>query len=184
METLEEKIKRVTAEDVAVVPYDSNWVKSFEKEKEHLLDCMPEGLIVCIHHFGSTAVPGLSAKPIVDMLIEISEIELGKKVVPEVLEPLGYDCFWRPTQGDDVPPWYTWCIGRDKDGVRTHHLHFVEPGSKEKEIRFRDILREHLDVKTEYEKLKKHLANKHKSDRIAYTRAKGDFIEKTLEKYS
>jgi GrpB-like predicted nucleotidyltransferase (UPF0157 family) len=70
METLEEKIARVVKEDVAIVPYDLRWPEMFEQERLHLLSCLPDDLIKRIEHFGSTAVPGLSAKPIVDILVE------------------------------------------------------------------------------------------------------------------
>ena len=82
METLEEKVARVVKEDVAVVPYDPRWPEMFQEEKEHLLSCLPNTLITRIEHFGSTAVPGLSAKPIVDMLIEVTHPRLGPIGVP------------------------------------------------------------------------------------------------------
>ena len=69
METLEEKVARVVKEEVAVVPYDPRWPDLFERERLHLLSCLPSNLIERIEHFGSTAVPGLSAKPIVDILV-------------------------------------------------------------------------------------------------------------------
>ena len=69
METLEEKIARVVAEHVEIVPYRSEWPELFQREKEHLHSCLPSDLIGRIKHFGSTAVPGLASKPIVDMLV-------------------------------------------------------------------------------------------------------------------
>ena len=180
METLEEKVRRVTAERVEVVSYDPAWPRLFEEEKIHLLNCMPEGLIMRIEHFGSTAVVGLAAKPIVDMIVEVNDVDESRIVVPKVLEPLGYDCFWRPTSGDDTPPWYTWCIKRDTAGRRTHHLHFGAIGFKAEELRFRDILRAQPEVAAAYAHLKLHLAEKHTNDRNAYTDAKGDFIQKVV----
>ena len=67
METLEEKIARVVKEEVAVTPYDPRWPEIFEQERRHLLSCLPADLVKRIEHFGSTAIPGISAKPIVDM---------------------------------------------------------------------------------------------------------------------
>ena len=69
METPEQKIARVTKEEVALAPYDPRWPEAFEEERRHLLSCLPKNLIKRIEHFGSTAVPGLPAKPIVDMLV-------------------------------------------------------------------------------------------------------------------
>ncbi len=126
METLEQRIARVVQEDVLVVPYDPTWPGLFRQEKEHLLSCLPADLIRRIEHFGSTAVPGLSAKPIVDMLVEVTSLDETKRRVVPILESQGYDYFWRPTWGDDVPPWYAWFIKRDSKGARTHHIHMVE----------------------------------------------------------
>jgi len=180
---LEEKIKRVTAEVVEVVEYDPGWVTLFEREKEHLYQDLPRNLIIRIEHFGSTAVPGLAAKPIVDMLIEITDVQRGKIIIPEILEAQGYDCFWRPVWNKNVPPFYTWCIKRDDSGKRTHHLHFVEAGFKDESLRFRDILRKNPAVADDYGKLKLDLSNEHHSNRIDYTEAKGDFIRQVLLNY-
>ena len=84
METLEEKVRRVTAESVEVVPYNPAWPGLYEAERLHLLSCMPHGLIVRIEHFGSTAVPGLAAKPIVDMVIEVADVQKAKVAVPRI----------------------------------------------------------------------------------------------------
>ena len=179
-ETLQEKVRRVTAEHVQVVAYDPAWPQRFEQEREHLLGCMPGGLIVRIEHFGSTAVPGLAAKPIVDMLVEVRDVAEAKVVVPEILEPQGYDCFWRPSWGDDIPPWYTWCIRRDAAGLRTHHLHVGEVEFKAAELQFRDVLRSRPEVAAAYAELKLRLAGEHEADRIAYTEAKTAFVRQAL----
>jgi GrpB-like predicted nucleotidyltransferase (UPF0157 family) len=184
METLEDKIKRVTAELVDIVSYDPAWPGLFEEEKVHLLSCLPAGLIVRIEHFGSTSVAGLAAKPIVDMIIEVADVAAARTIVPSVLEPQGYDCFWRPTSGDDTPPWYTWCIKRDSAGRRTHHLHFGAPGFKADEIIFRDTLRANPGIAADYAKLKQRLAQEHTHDRNAYCDAKTDFIRKITSQAS
>ena len=62
-------------EEVAIVPYDPHWPELFRMEKEHLLSCLPNELIRRIEHFGSTAVPGLAAKPIVDILVEVTDLD-------------------------------------------------------------------------------------------------------------
>lgn len=177
-ETLEEKIARVTAEHVEVVVYDSAWPRRFATERDHLLADLPADLIVRIEHFGSTAVAGLAAKPIVDMVVEVSDVDRARRLVPEVLEPQGYDCFWRPSFGEDRPPWYTWCIRRDRSGSRTHHLHVGEAGFKSRELAFRDLLRSRADIARQYAELKFRLAEQHTGDRIAYTEAKTEFIQR------
>jgi len=67
-------------------------------------------LIRRIEHFGSTAVPGLAAKPIIDMLVEVPSLRAAKLDVAPVLCAAGYEYFWRPTFGDNVPPWYAFFI--------------------------------------------------------------------------
>jgi GrpB-like predicted nucleotidyltransferase (UPF0157 family) len=182
-ETLEEKIARVVKEDVAVVPYDPRWPEMFEREQRHLRACLPSDLVKRIEHFGSTAVPGLSAKPIVDMLVEVASLEETRERIVPVLEAQGYDYFWRPSWGDDVPPFYAWFIKRDLDGNRTHHIHMVESDFEHWDrLLFRDCLIEHPETARAYGALKEQLSDVHRSDRIAYTEAKTDFIKSVTEK--
>ena len=182
MESLEEKIKRVTKEQVDVVSYNPDWPLLFIEEKNYLLSCLPNELIKRIEHFGSTSVPGLAAKPIIDMLIEVASLEEVKKNVVPVLESKGYDYFWRPTWGDDVPPFYAWFIKRDMNGNRTHHIHMVEDDFEHWDrLLFRDYLIEHPDVAKEYQKLKYELSDKYKDNRVEYTKEKTDFIQKITE---
>ena len=179
METLEEKIKRVLKDKVRLMPYNPIWSVLFEREKEHLLVCLPGELINRIEHFGSTAVPGLAAKPIIDILVEVTSLEETKKRIAPILESQGYDYFWRPTWGDDTPPFYAWFIKRDSEGNRTHHIHMVEHHFEHWErLLFRDYLIEHPDVAKEYQDLKNRLYKAHPNDRIVYTKGKTEFIER------
>ena len=162
METLEEKIARVLKDVIAIVPYDPCWPEMFEQERLHLLDCLPRDLIKRIEHFGSTAVPGLCAKPIVDMLVEVSSLEATRSRIAPVLEAQGYDYFWRPSWGDDTPPFYAWFIKRDNDDQRTHHIHMVEADFAHWErLHFREYLIEHPEVAKQYGDLKETLLKKH-----------------------
>ena len=182
METLEQKIARVSKEKVAVVPYDPRWPKQFEDERLNLLSLLPADLIRRIEHFGSTAVPGLPAKPIVDMLVEVTSLEQTRERIPPILEDQGYEYFWRPSKGDSTPPFYAWFIKRDRDGNRTHHIHMVEAHFEHWDrLLFRDYLIEHPDVAHEYASLKIALSNTHKHDRVAYTEAKTEFIRQVTE---
>ncbi len=182
METLEEKIARVLNEEIKVEPYDPCWPVMFEQERLHLLACLPLDIIVRVEHFGSTAVPGLAAKPIIDMLVEVASLDETKRRIAPLLEAQGYDYFWRPSFGDDVPPYYAWFIKRDEIGRRTHHIHMVESGFENWErLRFRDYLIEHPEIAREYGELKMMLAAEFNHDRIAYTKAKGDFINRITE---
>ena len=153
-ETLEQRIQRVLKEDVAIAPYDPRWPELFQQEKAYLLSCLPPEMIRRIEHFGSTAVPGLNAKPIIDMLVEVSSLEDTKVHIVPVLEAQDYDYFWRPTIGD-LSPYYAWFIKRDSAGVRTHHLHMVEADFEHWDrLLFRDFLIAHPDLAAEYHRLK------------------------------
>ncbi len=182
METLEEKVARVLKERVEVVPYDSRWPKIFERERLHLLSCLPPGLVQRIEHFGGTAVPGVSSKPIVDILVGVTSLDETRKRIAPVLEGQGYDYFWRPSWGNDTPPFYAWFIKRDRNGCRICHIHMVEADFEHWERPlFRDYLIEHPDVARKYSELKEKLAKAYSNDRVAYTEAKTNFI-KTVSK--
>jgi len=184
METPEQRIQRVVREGIAIAAYDPVWPESFRQEKEHLLSCLPNDLIRRIEHFGSTAIPGLAAKPIVDMLVEVTDLEATKTRIAPVLESQGYDYFWRPTYGEDGPPFYAMFIKRDpQTGTRTHHIHMVEGQFTEHwdRLLFRDYLIEHREVAREYEELKYRLAATATHDRVAYTRGKAQFIVEVTE---
>ena len=177
METLAERVQRVLREEVAIVPYNPDWTGMFVQERAHLLDNLPREMIGRIEHFGSTAIPGLAAKPVVDMLVEVKSLEETKTRIAPVLEAQGYDYFWRPTRGDDVPPFYAWFIKRDVAGNRTHHIHMVEKEFEHWQgLLFRDYLIQHPQVAKEYEALKLRLAHDYPNDREAYTNGKTDFV--------
>lgn len=179
METLAERIERVLRDQVSIVSYNPAWPRMFAEERSHLLGCLPRELIGRIEHFGSTAIPGLAAKPIVDMLVEVRSLEETKSRIVPVLESQGYDYFWRPTHGDDVPPFYAWFIKRDSAGVRTHHIHMVEKDFEQWErLLFRDYLIEHPEVAKEYEVLKLRLARDYPNDRLVYTDGKTEFVKR------
>ncbi|MFC2055420.1 GrpB family protein [Chloroflexota bacterium] len=181
-ETREEKIARVVNEEVAVVQYDPRWLELFEQERRHLLSCLPTDLVKSIEHFGSTAVPGLPAKSIVDILVEVTSLDDTKQRIAPILEEQGYDYFWRPSFGDDIPPFYAWFIKRDKNGNRTHHIHMVESHFEHWDrLLFRDYLIDNPDVAHEYSNLKMKLSNAHQNNRVAYTQAKSDFIRRVTE---
>jgi len=182
MSTLAERINRVRQEPVSIVPSNPAWPRMFAEEKRHLLNCLPHELIRRIEHFGSTAIPNLAAKPIVDILVEVTSLEETKRSIVPILEVQGYDYFWRPTRGEDVPPFYAWFIKRDSTGKRTHHIHMVESDFEQWDrLLFRDYLIERPDIAKEYETLKLSLAHDYANDRIAYAEAKTEFIVRATE---
>jgi len=181
-ESLEERIQRAVLEEIAIEPYNPDWPNMFMQEKNHLLACLPEDLVKRIEHFGSTAIPGISAKPIIDMLVEVSSLQETKRSIVPILTAQGYEYFWRPTHGNDGPPFYAWFIKRDAHGRRTHHIHMVEKNFEHWErLLFRDYLIDRPRIKQEYQLLKIRLAEQFPHDRVAYTEAKTEFIRKTTQ---
>ena len=145
---MNERIRRLIAEEIAIVDYDPQWPDLFLQERDHLRACLPQQLVGRIEHFGSTAVPGLAAKPVVDMLVEVTDLEATKAGIAPLLESQGYDYMWRPTHGDDGPPFYAWFIKRHPlTRLRTHHIHMVEPHFEHWDsLLFRDYLIEHPHI--------------------------------------
>jgi GrpB-like predicted nucleotidyltransferase (UPF0157 family) len=175
-------VQRAVREDVGLSPYDSRWPDLFRREAEHLRSCVPAALIRRIEHFGSTAVPGLAAKPIVDMLVQVTSLRAARTEIAPILKAQGYDYFWRPSFGDDIPPWYAFFIRRDDRGIRTHHIHMVTGQRTFQEhwerLLFRDYLIGHPQTARVYEGLKIELATAHPNDRVAYTNGKTAFIQR------
>ena len=177
--SLEQRIAEALREEISIAPYDPGWPNRYEEEAASLRRKLPESVVIRIEHFGSTAVPGLAAKPVIDVLVQVSSLaETRERVVP-VLEAEGYDYFWRT----DVSPAYAWFIRRDSEGKRTHHIHMVEADSKLWErLYFRDYLRAFPEEAGRYAELKRFLAEKHPNDRLAYTAGKAEYVTAVTEK--
>lgn len=182
-EKLRKRIEELVKEEIAIVPYDSNWPKMFEDEAAFLREKLPQNIVKKIEHFGSTAVPGLSAKPIIDILVEVTSLDETKKQIVPILEAEGYEYFWRPAFGDDDPPYYAWFIKRNLEGKRTHHIHMVEADSELWDrLYFRDYLRQIPAEAKRYDELKRLLSKKHPNDRVKYTKEKSGFILSVTKK--
>jgi GrpB-like predicted nucleotidyltransferase (UPF0157 family) len=186
MNTLQERVEQAVREDVGIAPYDSRWPELFRREAERLRSCIPISLLRRIEHFGSTAVPGLAAKPIVDMLVQVTSLRAARAEIAPVLVAQGYDYFWRPSFGDDVPPWYAFFVKRNHQGIRTHHIHMItgRPPFREhwERLFFRDYLIAHPKSARAYERLKIELATAHPNNRVAYTNGKTAFIQRITYK--
>lgn len=177
--SLRQSIEEAVREEVSVVPYDPEWPALFDSEAEFPRRRRPASLIDRIEHFGSTAVPGLAAKPVVDMLVEVKSLEETRKRITPLLESEGYDYFWRT----DTEPPYAWFIKRDSGGRRTHHIHMLGADSRLWErLHFRDYLREFRDEAERYEELKHSLCEKYPNDRVAYTEGKAEYIMAITER--
>ena len=174
---LRNRIEELVHEEVAIVQYDPAWTKMFEEEAAFLRWKLPQNLVKRIEHFGSTAVPGLSAKPIIDILVEVMSLDETKKQIVPLLEAEGYEYFWRPAFGDDGPPYYAWFIKRNSKCKRTHHIHMVEADSELWDrLYFRDYLRQFPAEAKCYDELKRKLSEEYPNDRTNYTKEKSEFI--------
>lgn len=185
---IDDPIARLTQENIEIVAWDPEWPALFEAERQHLLSCLPADLVLRIEHFGSTAIPDLVAKPIIDILIEVTHLDAVRERVVPVLESQGYEYFWRPFRGDDEPPFYAWFIKRDSlTGARSHHIHIAEGPDAGFEalwdgLVFRDYLRARPDIAAEYGALKLQLAHEFPNDRAAYTEGKTAFVLGVVER--
>jgi GrpB-like predicted nucleotidyltransferase (UPF0157 family) len=180
-EHLRERIERLGREKVEIVPYDPSWPDVFRDERDRLLHRFPT-IVRRVEHVGSTAVPRLSAKPIVDMLVEVTSLDETTAQIVPALEADGYDYLWRPTSGDDVPPFYAWFIKRNTDGQRSHHIHMVERDFPQWEaLLFRDYLIAHPDAAQQYVDVKRRLASEFPNDREAYTDGKTEFVRRITD---
>jgi GrpB-like predicted nucleotidyltransferase (UPF0157 family) len=178
MNTQPEHVTRALRERIEIVAYDPAWPAAFASEAARLRAVLPPDLIGRIEHFGSTAVPGLSAKPIIDMLVEVRSLEAVAQQIAPVLQAQGYEFFWRASEPGLPGVAYAWFIRRDAAGRRTHHIHFLETGAPEwARLTFRDYLIAHPDTAQAYDVLKRRIAAAFPEDRVAYAKAKTRFIE-------
>ena len=162
------------ADLVRIVPYDPAWPAEFEAERARLEPVLAPWLAGAIHHVGSTSVPGLGAKAVIDILAEVSSLEESRAAI-EPLLALSY--WWFPYQEERMN-WFC----KPSPEHRTHHLHLVVPDSAawREELAFRDTLRAEPETARAYEELKQLLADEHAHDREAYTVAKTAFVESVL----
>jgi GrpB-like predicted nucleotidyltransferase (UPF0157 family) len=153
-----------------LVPYDPRWPALF-REAEAEIRAAAGDRILCIEHVGSTSVPGLTAKPVLDILVGVADFAAALDLVP-ALAPLGYE--FRPQE--EIPDRHY--FRRRVGTLRTHHLSLAEPASKHfrDTIAFRDALRADARLAREYEAVKLALAARFPRDRVAYTDGKTDFV--------
>jgi GrpB-like predicted nucleotidyltransferase (UPF0157 family) len=164
----------MTEEPIRLVPYDTKWPETFAREKSVLGQTIGEYIVGDIHHIGSTAVPGLSAKPIIDILVGVENLESSRSAIP-LLEKTQY-CYY------PYKPQFMHWFCKPSPEHRTHHLHLVPVNSPEYKAKlvFRDILRSETVKRKKYADLKKSLAQQYQNDREAYTKAKTAFIRQTV----
>ena len=176
------RIEELAHEHIDLVAYDPVWPERYAMEEERLRGGLPADRVVRIAHIGSTAVPGISAKPVIDIQVEVTSLNGLLDTVVPVMQRFGYEFIWRPSIGESAP-YYAWFILRDGSGERSHHVHMVEPEAVgQGRILFRDFLRNHPADARRYEELKTALASRFANDRAAYAVAKTEFIRDCVER--
>ena len=163
-------------EHVRIVPYDAAWPARFEEERVALQEAIGNWVVGGIHHVGSTSVPGLAAKPVIDILVGVSGLEESRACF-EPVERLGY--LYAPYRTREMH-WFC----KPDPSRRTHHLRLVPHLSQrfDAELRFRDRLRADPALAADYAALKRELAERFEHDREAYTQAKGEFVAEALRR--
>ncbi|MFI4955757.1 MAG: GrpB family protein [Gammaproteobacteria bacterium] len=165
---------------IELVAYNLDWPKMAADEMAHLKQLLPPEHLIDIQHVGSTAIPGMLAKPIIDIQIAVDSLTTVKQLAISVLEADGYQ-YWYDNPNQErmffvkgMPPF---------GEKRTHHVHICEPTYREwpAKILFRDYLIAHSEKAKEYAALKIMLSKQHTEDREKYTEAKTQFIESVLK---
>jgi len=161
---------------IEVVPYDPRWRVLFERVAGELVEVFGEE-IVAIHHVGSTAIPNISAKPIIDVLVEVRSIERIDEFNPEMAER-GY-----LPKGEFGIRGRRFFIKGDEE-QRTHHIHVFQTGNPELErhIAFRDYMIAHPEEAKAYSRLKQELVRRFPHDIEGYMAGKDEFIKKIERK--
>lgn len=166
-------------DEVAITEYDPRWPSAFDDEASRIRQTLSP--IVAIEHFGSTAVPGLPSKAIIDLLVIVPSLEAAP-AIDRALSTLDYE-FWRDNPRKDrlffvkgMPP---------RGARRTHHVHVTEPSGEILErVLFRDFLRANRRDRERYAELKKDLASRYRFDREVYSEAKTAFVAAIMTKAS
>jgi GrpB-like predicted nucleotidyltransferase (UPF0157 family) len=154
---------------VEIVAYDPAWPAVFEAERKRLAPMLEEAEV---HHFGSTAVPGLPAKPVIDMIALVPDLDVP---IAALVAEAGYQF----PQAFNAMLTHRRFLCYPTAAHRTHHLHLVDEQEElKRRLRFRDRLRADYVLAAEYVALKRVLAARHRDDREAYTDAKSEFIRR------
>jgi GrpB-like predicted nucleotidyltransferase (UPF0157 family) len=169
----------VRLDPIIICPYDPSWPESFDRQRDRIAPLLSVWIAREIEHIGSTAVPGLPAKNIVDMLAVVGDVHAEPRAI-DLMESVGWVHAPEPTDGAERRLSFCYpSIAR-----RSHHLHVVEEDSGDWRgwLAFRDYLRSHEDLVHTYAALKTQLASDHghdANDREAYRAGKAAFIQTT-----
>ena len=157
---------------VSVVPYDPNWPDAFSLASEEVRSALGDNLLA-IHHIGSTAIPGIWAKPVIDLMPVVHEFARVEEHVA-AMRALGYEAM-----GEFGIPGRRYFRRGGPDGLRTHNVHAFEHGSPHvaRHLAFRDFMRAHPDLARQYSDLKRQLADRYPRNIEGYMDAKDAFIK-------
>jgi GrpB-like predicted nucleotidyltransferase (UPF0157 family) len=169
----------LTTFKIVIVDYDPNWSYLFEMEKDRLNQSIGPW-VLDIQHIGSTSVPGLGAKPIIDIMIGVKTLQDADTYCLAPISGLGYDYV---KKYEDQMPFRRYFHKNQAENTLEYHIHLVESGSEfwERHIAFRDYLRMNKETARQYEELKRFLAPQF-SDGNEYASAKTKFIKGVEEK--
>jgi len=157
---------------IVVVPYDPQWVQEFALASREIAAALGENLIE-IHHIGSTSIPEIHAKPVIDMLAVVADIA-AVDARSEPMMALGYQ-----VRGEFGIAGRRYFPRDNADGARTHQIHAFQSGSPHisRHLAFRDFMRAHGEIAQQYSDLKRTLAAAHPDDLNAYMDGKDAFIQ-------
>jgi GrpB-like predicted nucleotidyltransferase (UPF0157 family) len=158
--------------EITIQEYHSAWPLAFQSERDALVSAIPIEL-EAIHHIGSTSVPGLAAKPIIDIMLVVVDIT-ALDSIRYSFEELGYQCMGE--FGINGRRFFR----KGRPGRRTHHIHAFEAGSigADRHLAFRDYIQAHPDIAAEYESLKRTVAAACEGDIQRYCDGKAEFMRK------
>lgn len=180
MESDKKTLKDMTLEElwqlfpIVLVPHNPQW-KYWAREEIALLSALLSGYNPTINHIGSTAVPDIYAKPIVDILVEVSA-DIDRLLIKTIMEGGGYICMSESERRVSFNKGYT----AEGYAEKVFHIHFHISGDND-EIFFRDYLIAHPEVGKEYERLKLSLLPKYRNNRDGYTEAKTEFVRQVTD---
>lgn len=157
---------------IFLVEHRSEWADWYQEERYSLYSQLPEGLVKRISHVGSTAIPSIWAKNIVDILLEVASKE-DLTIVVDILKEKGWRVMYQESNQSSLNKGYT----EDGFADRVFHLHLRLVGDHD-ELYFRDYLLDHPDIAKDYEEMKLSLWKTFEHDRNGYTNAKTTFIKK------
>jgi len=157
---------------IEVVPHNPKWREAFETESKRIAQALGDN-IAAIHHIGSTAIPTIYAKPIIDFLVEVKDINRVDEQ-NALLEKLGYEGL-----GENGIPGRRYFRKENPAGIRTHQIHAFQAGSEEIErhLAFRDYMIAHTEDAEQYSVLKQGLAKQFPNDIYGYMDGKDAFIK-------